>query len=101
MCKLICSSKVFKAKNFDSVNHCSVTCTEHTVNVISSAVCYRTACPVDLDIVMQTVNVTLSCIYCCVSFEIRDRITPFLIAILELPLHSAKSPATLTVYSSP
>ena len=76
MCKTICSSNVFIAKNFDSVNHCFVTCTKHTVNVISSAVSYRIACPVYLDIVVSVVNVTDSCIYCCFSLEIFITLLP-------------------------
>ena len=39
--------------------------------------------------------------YHCVSFKIPYRITPTAISILELPLHSGKPPATLSVCSSP
>ena len=51
-CKTVCFSNVSMAKEFNSVNYCLVTCTEHPVNVISSVVrksvlSYRTACPVD------------------------------------------------------
>ena len=90
------------AKEFNPVNYCLVTCTKHPVNVNSSvvrksAVSFRTACPVDFDIVVETVYVILLCTYRCVSFKIPYRITP----ILELPLHSARLPATLSVSSSP
>ena len=95
MCKPICFSNVSIAKNFNSVNYCSVTCTKNSVSAIASAVSYRAACPVDFAIVVQTVNVTLSCTDCCVSIEIRHRIAPTFIFILELSLHSAISPATL------
>ena len=82
-----------------------VTCTEHPVNVTSSAVrksvvSYKTVCPVDFDIVVQTVNVTLLSTHRCVSFKIPHCITPTLISILEVPLHSVRSPATLSVCSS-
>ena len=99
------------AKEFNSVNYWLVTVnvTEHPVNVISSVVrksvvsyrtvSYRTS-PVDFDIVVQTINVSLLCTYRCVSFKIPHYITPPVISILELPLHSARSPATLSVCSS-
>ena len=94
------------AKEFNSVSYCLVTCTEHPMNCISSVVrkpvvCYRAACPVDFDIVVITVNVTLLCNYRCVSFKIPHRIYPTLISILELPSHSARLSATLSVCSSP
>ena len=94
------------AKEFNSVNYCLVTCTKHPVNVNSSvvrksAVSFRTACPVDFDIVVETIYVILLCTYRCVSFKIPHRITPTVISILELPLHSARLPATLSVSSSP
>ena len=104
--KPVCFSSVSMAKEFNSVNYCLVTCTKHLVNVNSSivkksVVSCRTACPVDFDIVAKTVNITLLCTYCCVSFKIPHDITPTVIFILELPLHSARSPATLSVCSSP
>ena len=51
-CKPVCFSNISIAKEFNSVNYCLVTCTEHLVNVISSVVrtsvvSYRTACPLD------------------------------------------------------
>ena len=50
-CKTGFFSNVSMAKEFNSVNYCLVTCTEHPVNVISSVerksvVSYRTTCPV-------------------------------------------------------
>ena len=94
-CKPVCFSNVSIAINFTSDNYCSVTCAEHPVNVISSTVrksvlSYRTACPVDFGIVVQIANVTLLCTYRYVSFKINHHITPTLISILELPLHSAR-----------
>ena len=94
-CKPVCFSNVSIAINFTSGNYCSVTCAEHPVNVISSTVrksvlSYRTACPIDFGIVVQTANVTLLCTYRYVSFKINHHITPTLISILELPLHSAR-----------
>ena len=56
---------------------------------------------VDIDIVAQTGNATLSCIYRCVSFKISHCITPTHISILELPSHSARSLATLSICLSP
>ena len=56
---------------------------------------------VDIDIVAQAVNATLSCIYRCVSFKIPHCITPTHISTLELPSHSARSLATLSVCLSP
>ena len=99
-------SNFSRAKNFDSVNYCSITCTEHPLSVISSAVrisvvSYRTACPIDFDIYVKAVNITLLCTFCCVSFIICHRIIPTLISILEPPLHSARPPATLLVCLSP
>ena len=72
-CTPVCFSNVSMAKEFNSVNYCLVTCTEHSVNVISSTVrksvvSYRIACSVDFDIVMETINVTLLSTYRCVSF---------------------------------
>ena len=92
MCKSVENSNFIIAKNFNPDNYCSVACTERSVNVISSAVrksvvSCRTACPVDFDIAVQTVNVTLLRTYHCVSFKIRHRITPTLISIPQLPLH--------------
>ena len=94
------------AKEFLSVNYCLVTCTERPVNVNSSVVkksvvSYRTTCPVDFDIVVGTINVTLLWTYRYVSFKIPHRITAIVISILELPLHSARSTATFSVFSSP
>ena len=94
------------AKEFNSVNFCLVTCTKHPVNVISSVVrksvvSYRTACPVDFDIVVEIINVTLLSTYHCVFFKISHRISPTVISIWELPLHLARPPATLSVCSSP
>ena len=71
MYKTVCFSNVSMAKEFNSVNYCLVTCTEHPVNVISSVVrkfvvSDRTACPVDFDIVMETINLTLLSTYHCV-----------------------------------
>ena len=105
-CTPVCFSNVSMAKEFISVNYCLVTCTERPVNVNSSVVkksvvSYRTACPVDFDIVVGTINVTLLWTYRYVSFKIPHRITPIVISILELPLHSARSPATFSVFSSP
>ena len=56
------------------------------MNVISfvvrkSVVSYRTACPVDFDIVMQTINVTILCACRPFSFKIPHRITPTMIII--------------------
>ena len=56
------------------------------MNVISSAVrksvvSYRNACPVDFDIVMQTINVTILCACHPFSFKIPHRITPTMIII--------------------
>ena len=84
--KPVCFSNVTFAKEFNSVNYCLVTCTEHPVNVNSSvvkksAVSYRTACPVDFDITVETINVTLLCTYRCVSFKIPHHITPPVISI--------------------
>ena len=105
-CKPVCFSNVSMAKEFDSVNYYLVTCTEHPVNVISSVVrkslvSYRIAYPVDFDIVAETINVTLLFIYRCVSSKILHRIIPTVISILDLPSYSARSSATLSVYSSP
>ena len=49
--ELVFFRNISMAKEFNSVNYCLVTCTEHPVNVISSVerksvVSYRTACPV-------------------------------------------------------
>ena len=95
ICKPVCFTTVSMAKEFNSVNYCLVTCTEHLVNVDSSVVkksvvSYRTACPVDFDIIVQTINLTLLFTYHCVSFKIPHHITPSVISILELPLHSAR-----------
>ena len=90
------------AKEFNFANYCLVTCTEHPVNVISSVVrksivSYRTECPVDFDIAVKTINVTLLSTYRCVSFKISHRISPTVISISELPLHLATPPAALSV----
>ena len=91
-CKPVCFSNVSMAKEFNSVNYCLVMCTEHPVNVVSSVVSnsvvsYRTACPVDFDMVVQTIIVTINItLLCCVSFRIPHRITPTVIPILELSL---------------
>ena len=92
MYKTVCFSNISMAKEFNSVNYCLVTCTEHPVNVISSVVrkfvvSDRTECPVDFDIVMETINVTLLSTYYCVSFRIPHRISPTAISVSELPLH--------------
>ena len=104
-CKSVCFSNVRIAKNFNSVNYCCVTCTEHPVNFISSAVrnstvSYANAYPNDFDIIVQTVNVTLLHTYRCVSFNIQHRITLTLISIFEIPLHLTRSPAALSICSS-
>ena len=53
--KTVCFSNVSVDKEFNSVNPCLITCTEHPVNFISSVlrksiVSYRTACPDDFDV---------------------------------------------------
>ena len=101
-CKTVCFSNVSMAKEVSSVNYCLVTCTEHPVNVISSVVrksvvSYRTACPVDFNIVVKIINVTLLSTYRCISFKNPHRISPTIISISELPLHLARPPATLSV----
>ena len=103
-CKTVCFSNVGMAKEFNSVKHCLVTCTEHPVNVISSVVrmpvlSYRTACPVHFDIVVTVINVTLLFTYHRVSFKIPPRISPTVISVSELSLHLARPPATLSVCS--
>ena len=80
MCKTVCVSNVSMAKEFNSVNYCLVTYTEHPMNVISfivrkSVVSYRTACPVDFDAFVETINATLLSTYCCASFKILHHIT--------------------------
>ena len=102
--KIVCFSNVSMAKEFNSVNYCLVTCTEHPVNVISSVVrksivSYRTACPVDFDIVVKTMSPF--CPLTVVSFKIPHRISCAVISISEFPLHLARPPATLSVCSSP
>ena len=84
--KPVCFSNVSMSKEFNSVNYCLVTCTEHTVDVTSSVmknsvVSYRTACPVDFDIVVRTINVTFLCTCSCVSFKTPHRIIPTVISI--------------------
>ena len=64
----------------EPVNYCLVTYTEHPMNVISfivrkSVVSYRTACPVDFDAFVETINVALLSTSCCVSFKIPHHIT--------------------------
>ena len=103
--KTVCFSNVSMTKEFNSVSYCLVTCTEHPVNIISSVVresvvSYRTACPVDFNIVVKTIKVTLSSTYHCVSFKIPHHISPTVISVSELPLHFARPPATLSVCSS-
>ena len=103
-CKTVCFSNVSMAKEFNSVNFCVVTCTKHPVNVISSVVrksvvSYRTACPVDFDIVVETVNGTFLFTYRCLSFKISFHISPFVISISELLLHLARPHAALSVCS--
>ena len=100
-CKTVCFSNVSMAKKLNSVNYCFVACTEHPVNVISAVVCYKTACPVDFDIVVETINVTLLSSYRFFSFKIPHCISPTVISISKLPLHLARPPATLSVCSSP
>ena len=78
-------------KKNSSFNYCSVTCTEYPVNIISwsvrkSFLSYSTACPIDSDIVVQTVNVTPLCNYHCVSFKIHHCINPSIVSILQLLL---------------
>ena len=51
-------------KEFNSVDYCLDTCTEHPVNVNSfvvrkSIVSYKTACLADFDIAVETINVTV------------------------------------------
>ena len=63
MCKP-CFNTVSMTKEFNSATYCFVTCTEHPVNVNlsvvrKSVISYRKARPVDFDIVVQTINVTL------------------------------------------
>ena len=101
-CKTVCFSNVSMAKEFNSVSHCLLTFTEHPVNVISSvvtmpALSYRTACPVDFDIIVTVINVTLLSTYHCVSFKIPHRISPTVISVSELSLHLARPPATLSL----
>ena len=100
-CKTVCFSNVSMAKELNSVNYCLVTCTEHAVNVISTVVCYKTACPVNFDIVVETINVTLLSTYRFVSLKVPHCISPTVISISKLPLHLARPPATLSVWSSP
>ena len=82
-------------KNFNSVNYCLVTCTEHPVKVISSVVrksvvSDRSACLVDFDTVVQTVNVPILCTYRSVSFTICHLLTPMLIYIFKLTITFSK-----------
>ena len=74
MCKSVWFSNVGIAKDFNFVSYCSATCTEHPVNVISSSVkkfvvSYKTSCPVNFDIAVQTVDVTHLCTYHCVCLS--------------------------------
>ena len=80
-CKTVYFSNVSMAKEFNSVNYCLVTCTEHPMDVISSVVrksvvSYRNACPVHFDIVIRTKNVSLLSTYQCVFFKISHHISP-------------------------
>lgn len=59
------NSNFIKAKTFNSGSYCSTVCTERSVNNISfavrkSVVSCRIACPVEFDIVVQTVNINLT-----------------------------------------
>lgn len=70
MFKSVRFSNFNTAKNFTSDKYCSATCVKHSVNFSLSVVrkfivSYKTACPVHLNIVIQAVNVTYLCIYCC------------------------------------
>ena len=103
-CKTVCFININIAKKVNSVNYCLLTCTEHSVNVIASVVrksvvSYRTACPVDFDIVVETVNGTFLFTYRCLSFKISFHISPFVISISELLLHLARPHAALSVCS--
>ena len=65
-CKPVCFSNASVAKEINYVNYCLVSCNEHPVNINSSVVgksvvSYRTACPVDFDIVVEIKSLTLLC----------------------------------------
>ena len=100
-CRPVCFSNVSMTKAFHSVNYSLIICTEYPLNVISSVASYRAACSVNFGIVVQAVNVTLLCIYRCVSFKISHHIASTLISVLENPLHFTGSPSTLSVWLSP
>ena len=87
MYKSVCFSDFSIAKKINSEKYCSVTCIERSVNVVSSVVrksivSYRTACSVDLNIVMQTVNVTHLRIYLSAFLKKHLYITYTLISLL-------------------